>query len=196
MAAVARPSVTPSFNRVEPGSQPLNLARFPPANKSKPNDPSSIAKTWANAFNNSLESPESLSKLFLEESYWRDHLCLSWEFHTLNGPSTIESFLKKASKDCRIKSIEVDDSTPFKAPKYSPVDSKGEVDGVSNFITIKTDVGEGVGTVSLAQEGGVWKAFTLFTTLRSLTGHEELSGPKRPTGVDQYANNVSCTRHV
>jgi hypothetical protein len=55
---------------------------------------------------------------------------------------------------------------------------------VGAFLTIETNVGSGAGIVRLVQDNGIWKAFTLFTFLRELAGHEENVGKKRPNGVD------------
>src|SRR2546430_10546384 len=52
--------------------------------------------------------------LFLQESYWRDHLGLAWDFHTLKGPKNIVAFLESSKNGCRIKSIAIDKSSPFR----------------------------------------------------------------------------------
>ena len=54
-----------------------------------------------------------------------------------------------------------------------------------SFLTIETDVGRGRGLVRLLQdqEDGKWKAFTLFTTMHELKGHEETVRGRRPNGV-------------
>ena len=68
----------------------------------------------------------------------------------------------------------------------SAADFDGKVNGVGSFLKIETDVGKGPGIVRLLQDqqdGGSWKAFTLFTTMHELKGHEETVRGNRPHGV-------------
>jgi hypothetical protein len=188
MATVAthRASI-PSFNRTEPGSLPLTQAELPLKSTVKaPTDASKVAEDWVASFNRLLASGDdtAVSNLFLDESYWRDQLCFSWDFHTLKGPSGIAAFLNEAKRGKHLASVSVDDTTEFRAPKATPIDPKGEVDGVTAFLNVKTEAGKGIGLVRLVQDRDNWKAFTFFTTLRQLEGHEELMGGRRPAGVE------------
>lgn len=128
-----------------------------------------------------------MKHLFLQESYWRDQLGLSWDYHSLNGPEKIVSFLEGSPNGSRITSIKIDDSNSTRRPTVAAVDFRGKVNGVASFLTIETDVGRGRGLVRLLQDRhdeNKWKAFTLFTTMHELTGHEETIGNHRPQGVD------------
>ena len=188
MATAAAPQtiVVPSYNRVEPGSVNLPIADLSGVPTSDPVDVESAAGEWANAFNKAIQSRNysDLSDLFLQESYWRDHLSLAWDFHTLKGPKNIVAFLESSRNGCRIKSIAIDKSSPFKTPHVSGFDGAGKIKGVETFLTTETDVGSGVGVARLVQQGGKWKAFTLFTSMRELKGHEESVAGRRPQGVD------------
>jgi hypothetical protein len=188
MATVAAPQpvVVPSYNRVEPGSVNLPIADFPAVPTSEPVNVESAASEWTTAFNKAIQSSSynGLSDLFLDESYWRDHLGLAWDFHTLKGPKTIISFLQNSPKGCRLKSVAIDKSSPFRAPHVSGFDGAGKVKGVETFLTTDTDAGSGMGVARLVQQGGKWKAFTLFTSMRELKGHEESVASRRPQGVD------------
>ena len=172
----------PSSNRVEPGSFPLRLATLPTVSP-PPQDANSVAESWVASFNKALASPElgSISEVFLPESYWRDQLCLSWDFRCLQGPEEINSLIKKSKDGCRIRSVNLDASTPSRSPSTSLL---GEAHIVQTFLTVETDVGSGKGVVKLANENGKWKAFTLFTFLEGLTGYEEVIGRTRPNGVE------------
>ncbi|KAI9826013.1 MAG: hypothetical protein M1819_007468 [Sarea resinae] len=180
----------PSYNRVEAGSKQLTAASYPQSSSSSTFDAAEVVSAWVESFNAVLLniSATSLKSLFLKEYYWRDQLCLSWNYHTLNGPEKTASFFKNAEKGCRLQSVAVDDSNAaHRAPTSSPVDFNGNVKGVQSFLTLETDVGRGRGLVRLLQDpedNGKWKAFTLFTTLRELKGHEEMTGPRRPQGVE------------
>ena len=187
MATVAvHSAIIPSYNRVEPGSSNLPIADFSAVPTTKPVDVHKAASEWVNAFNDAIQSHSfsGLSSLFLKESYWRDHLCLGWDFRTLKGPEAIVEFLQKSDKGCGLKSIAIDDSSPFRAPHSAPFNGTGTIHGVETFLTTTTDVGSGLGLVRLALDGGKWKAFTLFTSMRELKGHEEGVFGRRPQGVE------------
>lgn len=181
----------PSHNRIDPGSHHLKAAAFPdyPAtNASRETDASKVAADWVGKLNKALAGDfEAIHTLFLKDSCWRDQLGLSWDYHTLSGPEKIVSFLKGSDKGSRIKSISIDESNDLHKPQIAPVDYKGKVNGVASFLTIDTDVGRGRGLVRLLQDsedGGKWKAFTLFTAMHELKGHEEAVFGNRPHGVD------------
>ena len=180
----------PSFNRVEPGSNELKQAVYPkdaPTTAPKV-DPNKVIADWVDAFNKVISgNVDGIKELFLPGSCWRDQLGLSWNYHTLNGPDKILSFLKEAPKGSRLKTISIDSSNAVCQPQVTAVDYHGQVNGVASFLTIDTDVGRGRGLVRLLQDsedGGKWKAFTLLTTMQELKGHEESTFGNRPHGVD------------
>jgi hypothetical protein len=184
--ATQPPVEVPSCNRVEPGSFPLTIASFPKVAPPRSTDANSVATQWVESFNKTLASLElaGIPELFLPESYWRDQLCLSWDFHTLHGPEKIVSLLSKSKNGSRIKSLALDTSSKLRSPTASVLDADGHVHTVQAFLKVDTDVGRGAGLVRLVQENGTWKVFTLFTYLTELKGHEEAVGKKRPNGVE------------
>ncbi|KAL9044859.1 MAG: hypothetical protein Q9214_002034 [Letrouitia sp. 1 TL-2023] len=178
----------PSHNRVEPGSQQLKAAAYPDSGSSSPADPNAIAADWVDSFNRVLSNREfaSVKNLFLAESCWRDQLGLSWNYHTLKGPDKIESFLASASDGPRIHSINIDNTNATRQPTISAVDFNGKINGVVSFLTVETDIGRGRGLVRLLRDlkdSAKWKAFTLFTAMYELKGHEETVKANRPHGV-------------
>ncbi|CZR67774.1 related to monooxygenase [Phialocephala subalpina] len=175
----------PSAERVERGSFPLAFAKLPHVKESGPVDADSVAANWVEAFNKTIGSADlsTLSELFLEESYWRDQLCLSWDLHTLHGPSKIVELLKN-SKGSRIKSLALDKTSSVRSPQTSRLGSDAKFPNVQAFLKVETDFGKGQGLVRLVNEGGKWKAFILFTFLKELTGHEEGVGRRRPLGAE------------
>ena len=187
MATAAVQLPTPSYNRVEGGSCQLKAASFPEPKSSSSIDSHGITSEWVSHLTTALNSDFSgINNLFLHESYWRDQLGLSWDYHTLHGPDDIVAFLQKAPHDSRIKAIQVDDSSDFRKPKAAPIDFDGKLNGITSFLDVETDVGRGKGIVRLLQdaEDGRWKAFTLFTAMHELKGYEETINGKRPHGVD------------
>lgn len=176
----------PSYNRIEPGSNQLKAASYPESNAPPKEDVHKIATQWVESLSKALSSSafETITGLFLPGSCWRDQLGLSWDYHTFNGPEKIISFLKGSADGSRIKSVEVDESSTLHSPHVTAADYLGKVNGVGSFLKIETDVGRGPGIVRLLQDkDGKWKAFTLFTAMHELKGHEETVGNKRPHGV-------------
>lgn len=172
----------PSRDRVEPGSYNIPLGQFPSTNTSTPDDPDKIATALVDRLNSSLASKDgrALSELFIENSYWRDHLCFSWDFRTLKGPERIAKYVTGSSSSLK---AEIDRSSTIKTPHAGPIDAYGEVHGIEFFINVTSNEGTGQGVVRLAQEGNNWKFFTVFTSLVELTGHEESVNSHRPLGV-------------
>ena len=83
-SAATQDAVTfPSCERVETGSFPLHAANLPSFPKPDFIDSKSVAAAWVESFNKTIGGPDvaGISNLFLAESYWRDHLCLSWDLH-------------------------------------------------------------------------------------------------------------------
>ena len=102
----------------------------------------------------------------------------------MHGPGKVTTFLERHRKGSRLKYIEVDDSTSYAKPKSAAIDLDGEVRGIVAWLNIQTDVGTGKGIVRLLRdaEDGAWKAFTLFTAMREITGHAETIKHIRPSG--------------
>ncbi|KAL8653163.1 MAG: hypothetical protein Q9210_002264 [Variospora velana] len=184
----------PRSNHGISGSHLIVQANLPaaPLKATESVDPQSIATVWVDTFNGLLNDDSiAIDKLFIKDSYWRDLLCSSWDYHTHHGLLKISSALKSQNKQSRLRSLEIDASSEIKKPSVCPIDFDGEIKGVQAFLTVKTDVGSGRGLVKLVRDtadGASWKAFTLFTTLEELKGHEELTCARRPTGVDHGAH--------
>lgn len=180
----------PSDNRSVPGSVNIPVAKFPPAPKPNPNtDASAVAAAFVARFNRALADRDfsGAAALFVDGAYWRDHLALTWRFRTVQGPPGVEAFLREASGSrdgLRLRSAAVDASTDVRAPKIAPLDAGGTATGVQCFLALETAVGRGVGFVRLVESGGGWKAFTLYTRLEEIRGHEEATGPRRSRGVE------------
>lgn len=190
--ATPLPLAVPSANRVEPGSFPLRTAAYPTSSTTKALDADSIASQWIESFNKAIPSPSltSLAGLFLPESYWRDQLCLTWDFHTLQGPKKTFELLQQSKSESRLRVLALDKSSTLRSPTSSVLGDDGQVNAIQAFLTVDTDVGRGAGVVRLVQENGTWKVFTLYTFLKELNGHEEVIGKKRPNGV-QHGEHIS-----
>lgn len=177
--------LVPSKNRIVPGSCNIPIGVFPPLPWSFP-DARVVASKLVERLNKSLEEKDvsSIGALFHENSYWRDHLCLTWDLRTLKGRGKIADFVANSPGTV---SIEVDASTPLRAPKHGPIDGvygpASTASGIEFFVKVATKTGAGRGVAKLAEVKGQWKFFTLFTTLEQLRGHEELINDRRPNGA-------------
>jgi thioredoxin reductase len=176
--------------KIEPGSINIPVGTFPATCKT-PKE-SINAHALATSILSRLNAAISTSKisditvLFLEKgSFWRDHLCVSWDFHTAKGREGIASLLSQVEKEkLEQLKLELDISTPFRSPQVSAIDAFGDVIGVQFFITVSTAVGSGRGVVRLAEtDEGEWYIYTLYTVLQELTGHEERVSSRRPFGA-------------
>lgn len=177
--------IVPSRDRVEPGSVNIPVGQPPTTSSTPPASVDEVATTVVDNLNKALQAKDhqGIAQLFLENSYWRDHLALSWDLHTLKGRDRISSFL--SSEGIRLTKLEIDRSSPLRAPHFGPIDGGiGEAKGVEFFVTFITEVGKGQGVARLAEKDGQWKIFTLFTSLRELTGREERLNHRRPKGVE------------
>lgn len=176
----------PSSQRCEPGSINIAIAKWPKTAADGPLDALAVAEDVVSKFNSDLqkapskEAAEGVASLFTDESYWRDHLTLSWDLRTLKTKSKIAAYLQT---NTNLTKLTVDTSTEFRAPKISAFNPKQSSKGIVLFVNVETKVGRGHGVVRLAEEQGSWKIWTLFTTLEELKGHEEPIGQRRPTGV-------------
>ncbi|KAL9037536.1 MAG: hypothetical protein Q9214_005659 [Letrouitia sp. 1 TL-2023] len=191
---MATPAVEISPSTYVPsGSHLIQQISIPQPVKLSHPDAQEIAAKWTSLFNDSIKGVETnWSSLFLDESYWRDMLCLTWDFHTLLGPKKISSLCNAQKHGLRIKSLSLDKSSSITAPSILPVDFKGEVLGVHSFLTVETEVGRGRGLVKLLPESkdrDRWKAFSLLTSLQELKGYEELVNTRRVTGVEHGAHH-------
>ncbi|SPN98639.1 probable flavin-containing monooxygenase [Cephalotrichum gorgonifer] len=170
------------------GSFNIPIAKFPTPRESTPVDATKVASDVVEAINSAIAKKDygAIASLFFDGGFWRDHLALTWEFRTVQGPAAILDFLQKAASSSdgfRLSKVEVDSSTPVRAPTIGPLDPEGKVLGIRFFTNLDTVIGRGQGVMALAEVDGVWKIFSAYTSLRELKGHEEGINARRPVGV-------------
>ncbi|KAK2599113.1 hypothetical protein QQS21_005454 [Conoideocrella luteorostrata] len=186
--ATAAVDGTPPTVQFLPGTVNIALTQFPQPTDAGNVDPCDAVEKVVNELNKSLADPtfKTTASLFTSHGYWRDHLMLSWNFRTIQGPVPIAEFLQMCAKSkdgFRIKNITIDKSTPSRQPMLAPLDGAGKVLGVHAFLSIESVLGSGDGLIRLAYEDGGWKIFTIYTSLRGLKGHDEGTFFGRPQGV-------------
>ncbi|KAL2757249.1 hypothetical protein ACRALDRAFT_1054600 [Sodiomyces alcalophilus JCM 7366] len=177
-----------------PGSVNIPLAELPVSSSAKVNgdgaDPNQVANTIVESINRALSEAKynDLSELFAEDSYWRDHLVLTWNFRTIHRRKHIRTFLEDCANTTeggfRLKRVAVDRSNSVREPKMSVVDFSGTAPCLVVFLSLDTSLGTGEGVIRLVSHGGSWKIYTLYTSLRELRGHEEAIFGRRAKGVD------------
>lgn len=154
-----------------PGSHKLPFGIFPPSSQS-PVDAGEVSSRLMEALNNAIKARDvpAIKALFHDNSYWRDHLCLSWDLRTFKGSDKISDFV--ANSPTNLNSLDIDWSSDLRSPKQGPIDGlygpASEVSGIEFFVKVSTDVGSGRGVVKLAEVDGQWKFFTVFTTLKGI----------------------------
>ncbi|KAI0155458.1 dimethylaniline monooxygenase (N-oxide forming) [Pestalotiopsis sp. NC0098] len=175
---------TLSDERLEPGSINILPAKYPGSIATGDSSPHDAATIIIDEFNKTLAAKDysSLSNLFTDQSYWRDHLCLTWDLRTLHGPVKI---LDVIQNECRVTEVSLDSALPHTVPQTSPIDVAGKFNTIHFFILISTTIGKGRGFVRLTQLNGEWKILTLFTTLKSLYDVDEPRGSHRPYGKER-----------
>jgi thioredoxin reductase len=174
----------PSSERPEKGSINIPLGEYPETSANSSVDAHKVAGDFAATFNDALSKKDhtAVASLFLKNrSYWRDHLALTWALRTIKGSENVKSYLDSSMvQPIRIRA---DTSSEFRSPKFMSIDAFGDVKGISFFIIFETTIGRGEGNVTLAEQDGVWKVFTIFTVLQELKGHEEPLHHRRARGV-------------
>ncbi|KAK3313214.1 dimethylaniline monooxygenase (N-oxide forming) [Apodospora peruviana] len=179
-------TTTSSSQRIEAGSTNIQACPWPATAKDQSVDAAATADKIIESFNRALESKdyESLTHLFVEDGYWRDHLALSWSLRTLQGRHKIRDFL---AKGCSLTKVDVDASSDFRKPQLTGFAPAGNVKGISLYTRIATQHGSGRGVIRLVETDNQWKIWIFFSTLEELKSHEEPLGPRRPNGVQHGA---------
>lgn len=146
-------------------------------------NPRSIAQNWLDRFTAVLSSGDAsrLSTVFHQDSWWRDHVGLSWDLRTLHGLPAIISFLSPILSSINLRPLSLASDDDAYAP--SIVTPLPELDWVQSIFTFETSTGRGRGFLRLAQAAdGDWKAHMLYTALDDIKGHEETTGARRAHG--------------
>ncbi|KAF8893477.1 hypothetical protein BD779DRAFT_1506493 [Infundibulicybe gibba] len=139
-------------------------------------DAKAIAAAWFKLFASSLESYDvnKVVGLFIEESYWRDMLALTWDFRTFHGTSKIRQFLSDRLKETKPRAFELKDEYLGLQKPYP------DIAWVNAMFSFETEVGLASGILRLVPTAnGDWKAFGIFTTLEDLKGFPEKAGHLR-----------------
>ncbi|KAL0956661.1 hypothetical protein HGRIS_002793 [Hohenbuehelia grisea] len=139
-------------------------------------DATKVANEWFSQFAASLEAgdPERTLALFVEDSYWRDILALTWDFRTFVGTPKIKQFVKDRVTSGTIKNLKLKDEFLGLQRPYP------DLAWIQALFTFETDVGLASGIVRLVPTAnGDWKGHTVLTNLEDLKGFPEKLGHLR-----------------
>lgn len=149
-------------------------------------DAKAVASAWFKQFAKHVEAGDApgTSALFLEDSFWRDHLALTWEFRTFHGSERIVHFLADvlASADTKMTNLKIEEDHVELQTPYP------DLAWIEAFFTFETSVGLGSGVVRIVPVGvsgdsdravREWKAHTVYTSLEALKNHPERLGALR-----------------
>jgi len=136
--------------------------------------PAATASAWLAMLGNALDNADvdAALDLFVEDCYWRDFVAFTWNIKTLEGKPAIADMLRATQATARPAAWHVSSASGT---------HKGTIRAWFSFTTA---VGRGQGIFTLV--GG--KCQTILTTLQSLDGFEEASGPTRPKGINHRAD--------
>ncbi|KAJ4286411.1 hypothetical protein N0V90_013110 [Kalmusia sp. IMI 367209] len=151
-----------------------------------------IAQSWLEKLSSILSKNDvsNLPSTFHTDSWWRDFLCLTWDFRTIRSLPAITTFLSSNLPQTNFSSLRLEDDGQAFAPHFeTPLEG---LEWIASIFYFETKVGRGKGVLRLAQgEDGVWKAHFLSTTLLELKGYEELAGARRKHGGNNALDGMS-----
>jgi hypothetical protein len=140
-----------------------------------------VVENWLAQFEAALAQQDggALKALFHTESYWRDALALTWDLVTFSGADVIAKGLTARARDAAPSGFKIDPRRI--APRHV---TRAGTNAIEAMVSFETAEGRANGVVRLipAAGDGAAKAWTLFTGLDELKGHEERVGKARPTG--------------
>lgn len=136
-----------------------------------------IAQEWLGQFAAAIvaNSPEALAALMTDDAYWRDILALSWDIRTSSGNAVASDALASFAHSHKPNAFVLDVGSVQLIQRY---DMAPSIEALFDF---ETNTGLCRGHFRLRRLEGGWAAWTLFTALDDLKGHEAKAGKLRPT---------------
>ena len=113
-------------------------------------------------------------------------LGMSWDFHTYQSAKAIREMIeRKKTQVIGLSNFRLDKGKAVSLLR--PGGSPEFGDCIQAFFLFETKIGNGRGIVRLTPSdstGDKWKAYTLYTSLQEIKGHEERKDASRPKGVN------------
>ncbi|WP_433504868.1 flavin-containing monooxygenase [Pseudonocardia halophobica] len=122
----------------------------------------------------------ALGELFVDDSWWRDLLALTWDIRTYRGLSAIEAMVSEFGPGTAPSGFAIEEG---KTPAVSEATGFPVIEA---FITFRTRQAHGRGVIRLLQAGDAWKAWTVTTSMEDLVGHEERRTSIQDVAMPEY----------
>ncbi|KAE9407970.1 FAD/NAD(P)-binding domain-containing protein [Gymnopus androsaceus JB14] len=184
MADYPSPTTLPTFTNLHaaPASVPDDL------------DVTPLASTWFSSFSTAVTACDTskCAALFVEHSFWRDILALTWDFRTFEGTPKIQRMLEDRLAVAQMTAMKMDEASVQLQRPYP------DIAWISATFTFETKLGLGSGVFRLSPVGdGEFKAHTVLTTLSALKGHPEQIGRLRDQEhLDGYLWTAQRSREI
>ena len=137
-------------------------------------DPLSITKTWLKKLQQKISQNQlgDVSELFIEESWWRDIVALSWNITTKHGRNDIGQYLQSQAAKSGFGQFNIINQGALQ-PRLSDM---GGLIWIESGFTFESKAGTGRGIVRLANVSPLlWKAWIVHTNLDELKEFPEQS---------------------
>ncbi|MCA3358361.1 MAG: NAD(P)-binding domain-containing protein [Roseomonas sp.] len=147
-------------------------------------DDAALVRAWLQRFEAALKAEDAgrLAALFAPESHWRDLLAFTWNITPHTGAADIAAALAKAAPSTGAHDFALAEGrTPPRRVKRLGIEV------IEALFSFATRLGRGDGVLRLPVENPA-QAWVLLTTLEELTGFEEKTGMRRPSG-EAYSRN-------
>jgi cation diffusion facilitator CzcD-associated flavoprotein CzcO len=151
-------------------------------------DARSIACDWLRDFavGAAAGDADALSKLILDDGWWRDVVALTWDLDWAHAPAAVGARLAAELTAAGATGFEIDTAANL---RFVPDARSGYVEAYFRF---ETEIGLCRGHVRLRREASTlsdtpreWRSWTIVTALDALKGRPEALGHHRPLGFDR-----------
>jgi cation diffusion facilitator CzcD-associated flavoprotein CzcO len=139
---------------------------------------------WIGAFEAALQQrdPQAMAALFVADSHWRDLLAFTWNITPHGGAEAIAAALCQAQGATKASNFHIAaDRTPPRRVRRLGVEV------IEAILGFETALGRGDALLRLRTDAP-GQAWVLLTSLEELTGFEEHTGKRRPSG-EAYSRN-------
>lgn len=146
-------------------------------------DARKLAQRWLGSFAAAIQSTDhaALAPLLAANVDWRDILAFTWDIRTFSGQQKASDGLT------RFAAMRKPSGFVLEADSVKVIERAEWGVSIEAVFAFETDIGLGQGHFRLSDAGrdlGNWSAWTVFTALGDLKGHEEKVGNLRPNFVD------------
>jgi cation diffusion facilitator CzcD-associated flavoprotein CzcO len=149
-------------------------------------DAQEIALSWLTSFGEALQANDAAAAAshFAADGHWRDVLAFTWRLQTASGVAAIEAAL--APTLARTKAADFHFPAGRSVPRRV---RRAGTDCIEAIFEFETTVGRANGVVRLVEEAdGVWRAWTLLTTLEELHGYPD-GRPPALSDAERYSRD-------